>query len=47
VARLCAATGATLHLIEPFGFKLDDKQLKRAGWILEHWPGIGGPVGRV
>ena len=35
VARLCAATGSTLHLIEPFGFKLDDKQLKRAG--LDYW----------
>ena len=31
VARLCAATRTTLHLIEPFGFKLDDTQLKRAG----------------
>ena len=30
VARLCAATRSTLHLIEPFGFKLDDTQLKRA-----------------
>ncbi len=35
VARLCAATGATLHLIEPFGFKLDDSQLKRAG--MDYW----------
>jgi tRNA (cytidine/uridine-2'-O-)-methyltransferase len=35
VARLCAATGTTLHLIEPFGFDLDDKQLKRAG--LDYW----------
>ena len=35
VARLCAATGARLHLIEPFGFKLDDKQLKRAG--MDYW----------
>ncbi|HEY3855773.1 MAG TPA: tRNA (uridine(34)/cytosine(34)/5-carboxymethylaminomethyluridine(34)-2'-O)-methyltransferase TrmL [Verrucomicrobiae bacterium] len=35
VARLCAATGSTLHLIEPFGFTLDDKQLKRAG--LDYW----------
>jgi tRNA (cytidine/uridine-2'-O-)-methyltransferase len=35
VARLCAATGATLHLIEPFGFTLEDKQLKRAG--LDYW----------
>ena len=35
VARLCAATGATLHLIEPFGFRLDDAQLKRAG--MDYW----------
>lgn len=35
IARLCAATRSTLHLIEPFGFKLDDKQLKRAG--LDYW----------
>jgi tRNA (cytidine/uridine-2'-O-)-methyltransferase len=35
VARLCAATGATLHLVEPFGFKLDDAQLKRAG--MDYW----------
>src|SRR5215813_6483276 len=35
VARLCAATHTTLHLIEPFGFKLDDSQLKRAG--LDYW----------
>jgi len=35
VARLCAATKTTLHLIEPFGFKLDDQQLKRAG--MDYW----------
>lgn len=35
VARLCAATKSTLHLIEPFGFKLDDRQLKRAG--MDYW----------
>lgn len=35
IARLCAATRTTLHLIEPFGFKLEDKQLKRAG--LDYW----------
>ena len=29
--RLCANTGARLHLIEPLGFDLDDKQLRRAG----------------
>jgi tRNA (cytidine/uridine-2'-O-)-methyltransferase len=29
--RLCANTGATLHLVRPLGFSLDDRQLKRAG----------------
>jgi tRNA (cytidine/uridine-2'-O-)-methyltransferase len=36
VARLCAATRTPLHLIEPLGFKIDDKHLKRAG--LDYWP---------
>ena len=31
VIRLCANTGCRLHLIEPLGFRLDDRQLKRAG----------------
>jgi tRNA (cytidine/uridine-2'-O-)-methyltransferase len=35
VARLCAATRTELHLIEPFGFRLDDTQLKRAG--MDYW----------
>ena len=35
IARLCAATRTRLHLIEPFGFELDDRQLKRAG--LDYW----------
>ena len=35
IARLCAATRTTLHLIEPLGFKLDDAQLKRAG--MDYW----------
>lgn len=35
VARLCAATQSVLHLVEPFGFKLDDTQLKRAG--MDYW----------
>ncbi len=35
VGRLCLATGARLHLIEPLGFSLDDKHLKRAG--LDYW----------
>lgn len=35
IARTCAATGATLHLIRPLGFAIDDKKLKRAG--LDYW----------
>ncbi len=35
IARLCAATRARLHLIEPFGFKLGDADLKRAG--MDYW----------
>jgi tRNA (cytidine/uridine-2'-O-)-methyltransferase len=35
IARTCAITGATLHLIKPLGFSIDDKQLKRAG--LDYW----------
>jgi len=31
IIRLCANTGASLHLIKPLGFKLDDRQLRRAG----------------
>ena len=36
IARTCAATGSELHLIEPLGYKLEDKYLKRAG--LDYWP---------
>jgi len=36
IARLCAATQVGLHLIEPLGFKLEDRYLKRAG--LDYWP---------
>lgn len=35
IARTCAATGSRLHLVEPLGFKIDDKKLKRAG--LDYW----------
>ena len=35
IARTCAATGAVLHLLEPLGFSLSDKYLKRAG--LDYW----------
>ena len=36
IARSCAATGSVLHLVEPLGFSIDDKSLKRAG--LDYWP---------
>lgn len=35
IARLCAATSSTLHLVHPLGFKITDKELKRAG--LDYW----------
>ena len=35
IARTCAATDASLHMIEPFGFKIDDSKLKRAG--MDYW----------
>ena len=35
IARTCAAYDVPLNLIEPFGFKIDDKHLKRAG--LDYW----------
>ena len=38
VARLCAAMGVELHLIEPLGFSLEDRYLKRAG--LDYWPHV-------
>lgn len=36
VARTCAATGTELHLVEPLGFEISDRQLRRAG--LDYWP---------
>jgi tRNA (cytidine/uridine-2'-O-)-methyltransferase len=38
IARLCAAATTRLNLIEPLGFSLDDKYLKRAG--LDYWPHV-------
>ena len=38
IARLCASTGIHLNLIEPLGFKLEDRYLKRAG--LDYWPHV-------
>lgn len=37
IIRLCANTGAPLHLIHPLGFSADDKQLKRAGLDYHEW----------
>lgn len=36
IARTCALTSTRLHLIEPFGFEISDKYLKRSG--LDYWP---------
>lgn len=38
VARTCAVTGAQLHLIEPLGFAISDRELRRAG--LDYWPDL-------
>ena len=38
IARLCAATGTHLHLVEPLGFKVTDAKLKRAG--LDYWDSV-------
>lgn len=55
IARLCAATDTSLHLIGPLGFSLDDDRLKRAGldywdavdlWIHPHWRAFREAVSR-
>ncbi len=38
IARLCAATGSVLHLVEPMGFTITDAKLKRAG--LDYWHSV-------
>jgi tRNA (cytidine/uridine-2'-O-)-methyltransferase len=38
IGRLCVATDTTLHLIEPLGFSIDDKHVRRAG--LDYWPHV-------
>jgi tRNA (cytidine/uridine-2'-O-)-methyltransferase len=40
IIRLCANTGAHLHLIKPLGFKLEDKKLRRAGLDYHEWVDI-------
>ena len=44
IARTCAAFGLPLSLIEPLGFSIDDRQLKRAG--LDYWPHVDLSVHR-
>ena len=38
IGRLCVATGSTLHLIDPLGFTIDDRHVRRAG--LDYWPHV-------
>ena len=38
IGRLCVATGSTLHLVDPLGFTIDDRHLRRAG--LDYWPHV-------
>jgi len=38
IARLCAATGCSLHLVEPLGFDISDRAVKRAG--LDYWDSV-------
>ncbi len=40
IIRLCANTGCHLHLIEPLGFELDDKKLRRAGLDYHEWADV-------
>jgi tRNA (cytidine/uridine-2'-O-)-methyltransferase len=40
IIRLCANTGAALHLIRPLGFALDDKRLRRAGLDYHEWANV-------
>jgi tRNA (cytidine/uridine-2'-O-)-methyltransferase len=38
ISRLCAATGSRLHLVEPIGFDISEKQVRRAG--LDYWDSV-------
>lgn len=40
IIRLCANSGAQLHLIHPLGFSLDDKRMRRAGLDYQEWAAI-------
>ncbi len=45
IGRLCVATGSRLHLVEPLGFVVDDKHVRRAG--LDYWEHAARPPGRL
>jgi tRNA (cytidine/uridine-2'-O-)-methyltransferase len=40
IIRLCANSGAQLHLIHPLGFELDDKRMRRAGLDYHEWANV-------
>ena len=40
IIRLCVNTGATLHLVRPLGFEMDDKRLQRAGLDYHEWAAV-------
>lgn len=40
IIRLCANTGCSLHLIQPLGFDLDDKKMRRAGLDYSEWASV-------
>ena len=42
IGRTCVATGTKLHLIEPLGFRVDEKSVKRAG--MDYWPNLDKQV---
>jgi len=55
IARLCGATETSLHLVEPLGFTLDDREMRRAGldyweavdcWVHPHWHAFRGAIAR-
>ena len=45
IGRTCVVTGARLHLVEPLGFSLDDKTVRRAG--LGYWQNLDVTTGRT
>ena len=45
IGRTCVATGVKLHLIEPLGFQIDEKHLKRAG--MDYWDKLDVTVSLV